>query len=113
MRTISVYTHFSAYIHPFINPNHAPMDLYTKTKAMFPQAQAVTKISDTEVVVEFTEAESAKVQLIGSNIMIACTCPALRDDFYMDCFWKRSTRHDHDGVYYCELKAEDYYLDNN
>lgn len=86
------------------------MNLYDQTRQMFPHAEAVTRINDNQVVIEFSEAESAKVSLVGQRVRIACTCPALRDDFYMDCFWKRSTRHDKDGVYYVELDAADYWI---
>ncbi len=85
------------------------MNLATKTAQMFPQAH-LEEISPTKVRLEFTEAESAEILLAGEIIFIRCTCPALRDDFWMDCFNKRGARDDIGGTWNVRMNAEDYHL---
>lgn len=85
------------------------MDLATKTAQMFPHGH-LEKVSPTKVRLEFTEAESAEISLVGQRIIIRCTCPALRDDFWMDCFNKRGARDDIGGTRNVRMNAEDYHL---
>lgn len=87
------------------------MDLATYTTKMFPTGH-LEKINENKVCLEFTEAESAEIEYfpaIGS-IIIRCTCPALRDDFWMDSFGKRGYRDDYNGTWNVVLKEKDYYL---
>lgn len=85
------------------------MDLATKTAKMFPQGH-LEEVSPTKVRLEFTEAESAEIAQVGPQIIIRCTCPALRDDFWMDSFNKRGVRNDTGGTYNVVMKIQDYHL---
>lgn len=85
------------------------MDLATKTKQMFP-AGHLERISPNKVRLEFTEAESAEIELAAGEIFIRCTCPALRDDFWMDSFRKEGRRYDDPPYYNVVMKAEHYHL---
>lgn len=83
------------------------MDLATKTAQMFPHGH-LEKVSPTKVRLEFTEAESAEISLVGQRIIIRCTCPALRDDLWMDTFNKRGTRADTGGTWNVIMNSEEY-----
>ena len=85
------------------------MDLATKTAQMFPSGH-LEKINQNKVRLEFTEAESAVISQVGNRIIIRCTCPALRDDFWMDSFNKRGTRADTGKTWNVIMNAEDYHL---
>jgi len=85
------------------------MDLLTKTAKMFPTGH-LEKVSPTKVRLEFTEAESAEISQVGEYKIIRCTCPALRDDFWMDSFNKRGTREDRGGTWNVVMDVKDYHL---
>lgn len=85
------------------------MNLATKTAQMFPHAH-LEEINAYKVRLEFTEAESAEIELAAGMILIRCTCPALRDDFWMDSFNKRGTRADTGGTWNVRMSVSDYHL---
>lgn len=85
------------------------MNLATKTSQMFPQGH-LEEISQSKVRLEFTEVESAEIELAGNQILIRCTCPALRDDFWMDSFRKRGRREDTGTTWNVIMSVTDYHL---
>jgi len=85
------------------------INLAFKTAEMFPMGH-LEKITSSKVRIEFTEAESAEISQVGERIIIRCTCPALRDDFWMDSFNKRGTREDRGGTWNIVMDLKDYHL---
>lgn len=84
------------------------MNLASKTAKMFPHAH-MEEISPNKVRLEFTEAESAEIELHGRQLVISCTCPALRDDFWMDSFNKMGVRMDGEKTWDVVMNVEDYW----
>lgn len=87
------------------------INLAVRATKLFPTGH-LEEINQNKVRLEFTEAECAEIEYFPAIgvIVIRCTCPALRDDFWMDSFGMRGYRDDTNETWNVTLKKEDFYL---